>query len=217
MARTLSEEAHRKVLQAAQGLLLEQGMEACTVDAVAQRSGVAKSTIYRHFANSHEMLIAALDGIIEPLPTPNTGSLRADLLQLFTDRLHLAADPNLRLVVLNLLSATASDPELARIHDALKEQRAQPVRTVVELAIGRGELSRSVDPDLATDLIEGPLFLHVFVRQLPLTVDKLHRIVDVALAGLFAWPDAPTDDVSTVAVSTDDAVTHAGAGAGPGR
>lgn len=192
MARTLSREARTKILDAAQGLLLEHGMEACTVDAVAQRSGVAKSTIYRHFANSHEMLIAALDGMIEPLPTPNTGSLREDLFQLFTDRLHLAADPNLRMVVLNLLSATAADPELARIHDALKEQRAQPVRTVVELAIGRGELSRAVDPEVATDLIEGPLFLHVFVRQLPLTAEKLHRLLDLAIAALRAWgPDDP--------------------------
>ncbi len=104
MARTLSPEAHRKALDAARDLLLAQGPDAFTVDAVAQRSGVAKTTIYRHFASAHDLMVAAIGSLIEPLPTPNTGSLRDDLLALFRSRLDNANDAKLRPLIVGLLT-----------------------------------------------------------------------------------------------------------------
>ncbi len=188
MARTLSREAHTKALVAARELLLEQGPEACTVDAVAQRSGVAKTTIYRHFASAHELLVAALDSLIEPVPTPNTGSLRQDLAVLFGSRLHLANDEDLRPLILGLLSSARRDPELRRLHEALERERTLPVRTVLELARARGEIRADVDLDQAIELIEGPLFLHVFVRQEPLSPEHLSTLIDLAVRALVPAP-----------------------------
>lgn len=191
MARTLSPEAHRKALDAARDLLLAQGPDAFTVDAVAQRSGVAKTTIYRHFASAHDLMVAAIGSLIEPLPTPNTGSLRDDLLALFRSRLDLANDAKLRPLIVGLLSASARDPELNRLHDELEHERNLPVRTVVELARGRGEVRDDVDLDLAVALIEGPLFMHVFVRNQPLDDATLTALVDLAVRSLEPVPVAP--------------------------
>lgn len=171
-------------MRVARDLLLERGLDGFTVDAVAARSGVAKSTIYRHFACAHELLVAALDALVTPIPTPNTGSLRADLRELFFTRLPIAADPRLRRIVLGILTVKDDDADLKRLADALTDQRTEPIRTVVQLAIGRGDIPADTDIDLAVDLIEGPLFVHLFVRNLPVTEDAVAALIDLAVAGL---------------------------------
>ena len=184
MARTLSLEAHDKVLASAQALLYERGFEGFTIDAVAVHSGVAKTTIYRHFPGRHTLLIATLDAMIAPVPTPNTGSLHNDLLELFLQRLPIAEDPHLRLIVMGLLNASATDPDLQRVAAAMKDQRTEPIRTIVQLAMGRGEIPTTTDVNLAIDVIEGPLFFHAFVRQLPLDEGQLEALIVHAVAGL---------------------------------
>lgn len=184
MARTLSIEAHDKVLASAKALLYERGFEGFTVDAVARHSGVAKTTIYRHFPGVHVLLIATLDAMIAPVPTPNTGSLHDDLLEIFLQRLPMTEDPHLRPIMIGLLNASAIDPDLERVATAMKDQRTEPVRTVVQLAMGRGEIPPTTDVDLAIDLIEGPLFFRTFVRRLALDEGRVRRLIDHAVGGL---------------------------------
>ena len=81
MARSLSEAARAKMLGAAADLVLDAGVDGFSVDEVARRSGVAKTTIYRHFPSAKELLVAALDQFMTAPPTPDTGSLRTDLLE----------------------------------------------------------------------------------------------------------------------------------------
>ena len=69
MARTPSLEARQKVLVAAQEVVRDAGIDGFTVDEVAHRSGVAKTTIYRHFHNAHHLVVAALDCMITPMAT----------------------------------------------------------------------------------------------------------------------------------------------------
>lgn len=186
MARTLSLEARDKTLQAARMVLLTDGIEGFTVDAVARRSGVAKTTIYRHFANVHELLVASLDSMIEPMEVPDSGSLRADVLTVFEARLHLANDPDLRRLLLELLGASVRDPELGRIRDEMTEQRGDPLRAVVAHAMARGELRPGIDMEHALAVLEGPLFVRSFVHQRPVTHADLEALVDLAVTSLLA-------------------------------
>ena len=181
MARTPSLEARQKVLVAAQDVVREAGIDGFTVEEVAHRSGVAKTTIYRHFHNAHHLVVEALDCMITPMATPNTGSLREDLLVLFSQHLSQVADTQLRGMVLGLLAASDQDPELHRVLDDMNEQRLTPVRTVLELARARGEIRDDVDLDLAIDLIHGPLFLRTMIRQLPMTPEGLEAIIDLVV------------------------------------
>jgi hypothetical protein len=57
--------------------------------------------------------------------------------------------------------------------------------------MARGEVPSHVDLDLAVDLIEGPLFVHLFVHQLPLDGGQIERLIDLAVAGLVHAPPPP--------------------------
>jgi len=186
MARTPSLEARQKVLVAAQEVVHDLGIDGFTVDEVAHRSGVAKTTIYRHFHNAHHLVVEALDCMIIPVATPNTGSLREDLLVLFSQHLQQVEDPQLRGMVLGLLAASDQDAELHRVLDDMNEQRLTPVRTVLELARARGEIRDDVDLDVAIDLIHGPLFLRTMIRQLPMTPEMLEAVIDLVVTALAA-------------------------------
>lgn len=186
MARPLSAEARNNALAAAHELLLERGLDGCTVEAVAKRSGVAKSTIYRHWSSAHELLTAALRGLIDTFPTPNTGSMRDDLLAYFRHGLPLFTAPGMRSVVLGLMRAAEGDADLRAIHEQLIEHREDPILIIIELAVARGELPPDTDIELAGDFVEGPVFRHVLVRDVELTDAQLVQLVDWAIAGLRA-------------------------------
>lgn len=165
-------------------------MAGLTADRVARRSGVAKTTIFRHFSSVHDLVVAALDDMVNPVATPDTGSLRGDLIELFGSRLPLSGDPRFRRMVLGLLSAsaTSNDPELARVNETMQRLRAEPIRDVLSLAIARGEARADIDLTDAIDLIEGPLFTRAMLRGERLTPTDLETLIDLTISGLARRP-----------------------------
>jgi AcrR family transcriptional regulator len=182
MARPRSERARADALDAAREVLLERGLEGFTVEEVAARSGVAKTTIYRNWASVHELLLAALRGLVDAFPTPNTGSLRADLLQHYRNAIPLLSTPGLRSVVLGMMQAR--DPDIVAINDELIEQRQHPLQIILELAVGRGELPADLDLELAQELFDGPVFRRVLMASETFDDRELGQLIDWAVAGL---------------------------------
>src|SRR5437588_12291036 len=83
MARTRSKEAHAKVLDAAIALFAERGIEASSMDAIADSSGVSKATIYKHWPNKDALALEALSylfGADTKVSVSDSGDLRADLI-----------------------------------------------------------------------------------------------------------------------------------------
>src|SRR5271156_5966068 len=83
MARTRSVEAHSKVLKAAIELFSERGIDATSMDAVAEASGVSKATIYKHWPDKDSLaleVMAHLYGLDEEPPVFDSGDFRADLI-----------------------------------------------------------------------------------------------------------------------------------------
>jgi AcrR family transcriptional regulator len=83
MARTRSKEAHTKVLDAAIALFADRGIDATSMDAIAEQSGVSKATIYKHWPSKDTLALEALSylfGADAKVPVPDTGNLRADLI-----------------------------------------------------------------------------------------------------------------------------------------
>ena len=165
MARSLSRDAHSRMLKAASEVLLDVGVRGFTLDEVARRSGVAKTTMYRHFSNGQELLIAAIDNAIFRPSIPDTGSLRQDLREFLAIVLPIFADARLRLVFLDLLSAAARDPALAEVQRSMGEARMVPLRTIYSRAMERGEIAPGIDFDTAFFIIEGPLIARSILRQ----------------------------------------------------
>ncbi len=186
MPRTRSEEARQKVLRAAQDVIGDSGVEGFTIEEVAKRSGVAKSTIYRSWENGNTLMFDALDCMIQVFPTPNTGSFEGDLIAFMSSVLPVLSDPKLIQTMLGVVAASASDPEMAAIHSSMMAERMGPIRTIVDLAKGRGELPADLDPDVALDLIEGPFFMRQLIRREPMDDATIRLMADAIGAGLKA-------------------------------
>lgn len=184
MGRQLSTEARSRILASAEDVLRSDGVDGFALDEVARRSGVAKSTIYRHFSSANELLITALDRTIAPFPTPNTGSLRSDLIAFVTTILPTVNDTALRPMMLGMLLASSRDPDLRQLHLAMVNERMGPLKTILDLAKARGEISEDLEFDMACDCIEGPFVNRWLHRPEHLDSVDVEATVDRIIAGL---------------------------------
>jgi AcrR family transcriptional regulator len=83
MSRGLSARAHSKVLESATELFAERGIDATSVDAIAEASGVSKATIYKHWADKDALCLEVMQFVHEldgGAPEVDSGDLRADLI-----------------------------------------------------------------------------------------------------------------------------------------
>jgi AcrR family transcriptional regulator len=187
MSRPLSPEARLKALAAAEDVLRESGVEGFSIDEVARQSRVAKSTIYRHFSSSNELLIQVLEQLIEMYPTPDTGSLRDDLVDFVDARMEMINEQAWQRIFRGVHNRATSDPEFARVHAQFMSDKQAPIHTIVERAKTRGDIHPDLNTELAADLIVGPLFVRSHFSAQPLTSDTVYGLIDLILAALLSW------------------------------
>lgn len=191
MARPRSELAHQAALDTTVELLLEGGVEGVTLEAVAARSGVAKSTLYRHFGNREGLITKAAGRCVVEHPTPDTGSLAGDLRFLF-DRFGSAEDKRQVSELLPLLiDAAKREPAIGEIVDAIIAERRRPILTVLRLAQLRGEVAEDLDLDTALAIVMGPFTFRRLVESREVTPAFVETVLVAAIAGLRATAGAP--------------------------
>jgi len=186
VARRLSDSARAKMLRAAADVVVDTGIGRFAVDEVARRSGVAKTTIYRHFPDAKTLLVAALDEAMHAPATPETGSLRGDLLDYLESVRPHFADRRLRTLFFELFIAAERDRELRRLSDELLRSRAAPTFAIFENARARGELAAGVDYPTMLDIVQGPLVLRSLTRPESLTNVDLDGMVERMITALSA-------------------------------
>jgi AcrR family transcriptional regulator len=194
MGSARGDRARAAVLDAAADLVAEVGLERATIDEIAARSGVAKTTIYRHWPSRQALMIAAVRSCMEYSPTPNTGDLRADLISCFDSMVKAGVGGRVSKMLASLLDGAERDAELDRLVRAYLMEKRIPVRTVLELAQWRGELPADLDLDLAITLIVGPLSYRKIILREPVTAAFVESVVDVALRSLRSGTTAPVSD-----------------------
>ena len=170
-------------------LLVSVGVDGVTFDEVAVCSGVAKTTLYRHFGSKQAMVVAAATSCFEELPTPDTGDLREDLRTIF-DRWkphdHAAEAERVHDLLPVLLAAGDRDPELRALVVAMLEERRRPIRTVLRLAQLRGEIGPDVDLDLMLALVLGPFVQRRLVDRDEITDEFRDAVLDHVVVALRA-------------------------------
>ncbi|TWP36191.1 TetR/AcrR family transcriptional regulator [Leekyejoonella antrihumi] len=169
-------------------LLREQGYAGLTIEGVAARSGVNKTTIYRWWPGKGALLGEALLGARDlDLRPPDTGSLRGDLEELMHTICVLLATPPAAEIAISTLGAVTHSRDLAGYaHDFFADRLARE-RAVFDRAVRRGELDPSVDPMLLVDLLVGAAWVRVVFRGLP--VDD--RFAQEAVATVLGSVDRP--------------------------
>lgn len=185
--RTRSPEAHDAVLTAAADLLEEHGYRDLTIEKIAARSGVAKSTIYRWWRSRPELVMEAYArAVAQRMPDPDTGEIAGDLTE-FVARLYSVVDHPLRVRSLRGMMADAQlDPDFRAAFRGWVDARRAVVADLLCRAVERGELDPDLDIDHAVDLVFGPFWYRLLTDHTPL--DPAEAPVHVArlLSGLQA-------------------------------
>ena len=173
--------SRRAVIAATLDLLAERGIAATTIEDVADRSGVAKTTIYRQWDSQPALVLDAIGTTLRTPIDPDTGTLRGDLLDLIgglVDALNTSPAAGLMPA---LIDAAERDPSFAALHHREAAQRHQVVLTAIARGIDRGELTPGTDPAEVLDMVAGPVFYRRLVSSGVVNRAFARRIVDRVL------------------------------------
>ncbi len=103
--RPRSAQSHQAILQAALELLAEVGFAAMSMDAIAARAGVGKTTIYRRYASKEELVADAIESIREEIVIPDTGNFQSDIDTLIQNAAQITLNPIGRQTVAMIISS----------------------------------------------------------------------------------------------------------------
>jgi AcrR family transcriptional regulator len=185
--RPRSEEAHRAILAAVVELLPEQGLAGLTIEAVAVRAGVGKTTIYRRWKTKNELIVAAIEELRPPEEPPDTGSLVGDLSAVVAAQRQRLATSSLPRVLPRVLGEAMENPEL---HAEIVSRAIEPIRrmlaTAIERAIERGELRDDLDVEAMIDILHAiPVYKLLVGRgDIRVLADVPQRTLPMLLEGV---------------------------------
>jgi AcrR family transcriptional regulator len=172
-----------RVLEATIVELARSGFENISVESVAERAGVNKTTIYRRWPTPEKLVRAALLRVAdEGIAVPDTGRLRADLSRLITMLRVILASPHTHALVRMHLGGTMHG-ELAALALAIQQKKDEQMKTIFVRAIERGELPPGTNIDLLYDTLVGAFFHLAVFRREPRSETRMEQAVDLILVG----------------------------------
>jgi len=186
--RRPSARTEQAILEATRELLAEGGVHALTVEGVAARAGVAKTTIYRRYRSKDELALAVLLDMVEKVTAVrDLGDTRAELIALVNGAVKILGSTLMGRVMQGLVSELATDPNLAAaFRERVVARRVAEVRRLIERGIERGDLRADTNIELAHELLFGPVYYRLFLSGDPLDKRLSERIVDAMLPAFAA-------------------------------
>lgn len=167
----------RSVLRTATDLLVEGGPGAVTIDAIVTRSGVARSTIYRHWESRDDVLVEVISSCAPHIEPPEPDLDFEQALRLLVGQLcEVLADPEWARVVPALLALRNQDHGIAELEQRIEQRQEHALESVLRRGVEEGRLDPGVDVDRATALLVGPL-LFASVMEKPAVDDALGELV----------------------------------------
>jgi AcrR family transcriptional regulator len=183
--RPRSAEAESAVLKAARELLNKKPLREVTADAIAQRAGVSKATIYKWWPNkNHVALDAFLSQMQLEVTTPDTGSALQDFTQQVKSVIAFYTSPRGRLFRQFIAEGQSDRSFLALFNERFLKLRRDAVRVIWQRGVDRGELRSDVDCDAALDLIYGRSLYRLMTEHAPVNDAQAEALVALAFRGL---------------------------------
>ncbi|MDB4941639.1 MAG: uncharacterized protein JWP97_1173 [Labilithrix sp.] len=157
-----------------------KGFEGLSIDDVAQRAGVNKTTIYRRWPTREDLARAALDQAADQLTErADTGSVRSDLVAFLRAFRDFATSPRGQTLMRMSLVESSSMQRLAR---EVRDEKECVPDDIVDRAIARGEVPRGVDAHLLFDTLVGAVH-HRAMFGLRTDDRYLGQLIDLVIAG----------------------------------
>ena len=165
--------------------LAETGYTALSLESVARRAGVHKTTLYRRWGTREELVLEAmLDRAGERISVPDTGSLRQDLFELARTAAANAATPEVAAMARAIAAQAPHDSRLAAANHRFWDERLALDAVIVERAIQRGEITPGIDSRRVIESLLGPIHLRLLLTGEPIDDAFLQAIVDVVVDGI---------------------------------
>lgn len=177
------------VLSATAGLLIELGASGVTIEGIAERSGVAKTTIYRHWKSRSQLIFDAFESLLQAWPhVPHEGPIGQQLHLVLMQLVRGLTTSQWAPAVSALVDAADRDPELRRLMRDFLSGRKEHVRVELRAAIERGELRSDLGIEAAVAGLVGPIYYRRLVSGDPLDEQFVAEIVDQFLRGATREP-----------------------------
>lgn len=159
--------SRERVLAAAVAVLRDEGLAGLSIESVAARSGVAKTTIYRQFADREALHVAAVHSVGCQVPVPHTEDLLADLTQFATALNQMLRTGDFGVVMPSALDGAERSESFAAMMHEVGAQRRKVLAERLRRGQADGVLPDHVDLDLLTSQLVGPLFYRRFISRQP--------------------------------------------------
>ena len=170
MVRTRSTQAHEKVLEATLALFVERGIDTTSMDAIAEKSGVSKATIYKHWRDKDALALEALSplfGLDEQAPRFDSGDLRQDLVDALTYQPAPERQEIKNRVMPHVMAYAARNRKFGEQWRSRVIGRPQTrLRNLIKRGIEQRQLVSRLNLDTGLALLLGPmLYWHIFVGR----------------------------------------------------
>jgi TetR/AcrR family transcriptional regulator, regulator of autoinduction and epiphytic fitness len=175
------ERSRRVILEAVLEELGEVGYGAFTIEGVAARAGVGKSTIYRHWDGKLELVEDAFHTLKAQALVPEDGSFRDRLVAYLEQVASLVAESTYSSCMPALIDAAERDPNVRAFHNRFSTDRRAVLVELLQEGVKAGDLPASSDPELLADALVGPIILRRLIFGEPCAVADVPSLVDQIL------------------------------------
>jgi AcrR family transcriptional regulator len=181
-------EADRAILQATIELLGEEGYEGLSIEGVAARAGVGKTTVYRRWRSKEPLVVDAIKRCKspeDPAP-PRADESTRDALVRVLNHFTRAMEPSESVrMMAGLIVEMSHNPELAEaVRTEILEHRRSFVFAILKRGIERGEIRQDVDVEVVADMLSGPVVMRVLLTGGAITPRLVRTVVDTMLDGI---------------------------------
>lgn len=167
--------------------LVDKGYAALTVENIAQRAGVHKTTVYRRWKDRESLLTDALaEHMALDIPVPDTGAIESDLRALARSIVEAFTSPTGQAILAAMFTGAAHLPEIAAARRHVFDDRLARGEPVVTRATERGELPRDTDPVELLKTLAAPIYLRLLITAEPVDETTADQAVRVTLAAAHA-------------------------------
>lgn len=183
--RPRSEQARKAILSTTLKILAESGFPELTIEDVADRASVGKTTVYRWWPNKGALIADAFaHSTGRKLRFPDTGSVRTDMSQQMQQLIKVFRSRRGRIVSAMIAAGQGDEEIIAAFRDRFMMPRRREAYATLRRGILRGELSADLDLDLLLDSLYGPIYMRFLIHHDLLTSDFVERLCSLVLAGV---------------------------------
>ena len=165
------------VLEATLALLGDRGFAGLSIDAISKASGVARTTIYRHWSSLGEIVYEAASAASPPPAVPHSEDPWADISQFVHDLAKRLRTSDWGRIFPTLVDAAARDSVIYELQTQRSRERRGVLVGLVPRAQAAGAIAPDADADFLAEMLSGPLFARLFISHLPLDEAFVERLL----------------------------------------